>query len=87
MEKDSAVEIFCRSVQKHNLRYTVYVGDGDTSSLRKKGVKSSTTYFPGAFSESKEPDIPINEKKQKVQKIPLTFISDDQIPQLHVHEQ
>ena len=56
-------------------------------SLQKKGVKSSTSYFPGAFSESKEPDIPINEKKQKVQKIPLTIISDDQIPQLHVHEQ
>ena len=32
MEKDSAVEIFCRSAQKHNLRYTVYVGE-DTSSF------------------------------------------------------
>ena len=29
-------------------------------SLQKKGIKSLTTYFPGAFSESKEPDIPIN---------------------------
>ena len=31
-------------------------------SLQKKGMKSSTTYFPGAFSESKEPDIPINKE-------------------------
>ena len=29
-------------------------------SLQKRGIKSLTTYFPGAFSESKEPDIPIN---------------------------
>ena len=33
MEKDSAVEIFCRSVEKHNLRYTVNIGDEDTSSF------------------------------------------------------
>ena len=33
IEKDSAVEIFCRSVEKHNLRYTVYIGDGDASSF------------------------------------------------------
>ena len=35
-------------------------------SLQKKGVKSSTTYFPDAFSESKEPDILINKEKEKV---------------------
>ena len=33
MEKDSAVEMFCRSVEKHNLRSTVHIGDGDTSSF------------------------------------------------------
>ena len=33
MERDSNVEMFCRSVEKHNLRYTVYIGDGDTSSF------------------------------------------------------
>ena len=33
MEKDGAVEIFTRSVEKHNLRYTVYVGDGDSGSF------------------------------------------------------
>ena len=32
MEKNSAVEMFCRSIEKHNLRYTVYNGDGDTNS-------------------------------------------------------
>ena len=53
-------------------------------SLQKKGIKSSTTYFPGAFSESKEPDIPINKGKQKVPIIPLRFISEEQIPHLQV---
>ena len=33
MEKYLAVEMFCRSVEKHNLRYTVYTGDGNTSSF------------------------------------------------------
>ena len=53
-------------------------------SLRKKEIKSSTSYFPGAFSESKEPDIPINKGKQKVPIIPLRFISEEQIPHLQV---
>ena len=35
MEKDLAVEMFCRSVEKHNLRYTLYISDGDTSSFSK----------------------------------------------------
>ena len=38
-------------------------------SLQKKGIKSLTTYFPGAFSESKEPNIPINKEKR----FPLRF--------------
>ena len=33
-------------------------------SLQKKSIKSSTTYFPRAFSESKEPDISINKDKR-----------------------
>ena len=33
MEKDGAVEIFTLSVEKHNLRYTVYVGDGVSGSF------------------------------------------------------
>ena len=53
-------------------------------SLQKKCIKSSTTYFPGAFSESKEPDIPINKKKRKVPIIPLRFISEEQILHLQV---
>ena len=53
-------------------------------SLQKKCIKSSTTYFPGAFSESKEPDIPIDKEKQKVPIIPLRFISEEQIPHLQV---
>ena len=49
-------------------------------SLQKKEIESSTTYFPGAFSESKELDIPI----KKVPIIPLRFISEEQIPHLQV---
>ena len=33
MEKEDAVEMFLRSLDKHNLRYTTYVGDGDSSSF------------------------------------------------------
>ena len=30
MEKEGAIEIFLRSIEKRNLKYTVFVGDGDT---------------------------------------------------------
>ena len=53
-------------------------------SLQKKEIKSSTIYFPCAFSESKEPDIPINKEKQKVPIISLRFMSEEQIPHLQV---
>ena len=33
MEKEAAVTIFKRSLSKHNLKYTTYVGDGDSSSF------------------------------------------------------
>ena len=33
MEKDGAVEMFLRSVEKHNLKYSEYIGDGDTNSF------------------------------------------------------
>ena len=32
MEKDAAVAMFLRSIEKHKLKYTLYVGDGDSSS-------------------------------------------------------
>ena len=53
-------------------------------SLQKKEIKSSTTYSPGAFSESKKPDTPVNKGKQKVPIIPLRFTSEKQIPHLQV---
>ena len=53
-------------------------------SMQKKGIKSSTTYFPGAFSENKEPHIPINRENQKVPIITLRLISEEQIPHLQV---
>ena len=33
MEKDGAVEMFLWSLEKHQLKYTEYVGDGDTNSF------------------------------------------------------
>ena len=33
MEKEAAITIFKRSVEKHKLKYTTYVGDGDSSSF------------------------------------------------------
>ena len=33
MEKDGAVEIFTRLIDKHKLKYTVFVGNGDSSSF------------------------------------------------------
>ena len=33
MEKEGAITMFTRSIDKHNMRYIVYVGDGDTSSF------------------------------------------------------
>ena len=69
------VERYYRNTKKHCQKLR---------SLQKKEMKSSTTYLPGAFSESKEPDISINKGKQKVPIIPLRFISEEQIPHLQV---
>ena len=33
MEKEGAIEIFTRSIEKHKLRYSTYMGDGDSSSF------------------------------------------------------
>ena len=33
METEAAITIFMRSIEKHNLKYTTYVGDGDSSSF------------------------------------------------------
>jgi hypothetical protein len=35
MEAAGAVEIYMRSIEKHSLRYTKYLGDGDTSSFNE----------------------------------------------------
>ena len=53
-------------------------------SLQKKSIKSSTTYFPGAFSKSTEPDISINKEKRKVPIIKLRFMSEEQIVHLQL---
>lgn len=35
MEGEIAKDIFCRSVEKYNLRYVNFIGDGDTNSFKK----------------------------------------------------
>ena len=35
MEADGALELFGRSVDKYNLRYNPFVGDGDSSAFRR----------------------------------------------------
>ena len=42
MEADSPVEMFGRSVESFNLRYTRYIGDGDTNSFKR--VHDSNSY-------------------------------------------
>ena len=37
MESSAALEIWARSVDKHRLAYTTYVGDGDSSSFKRLG--------------------------------------------------
>ena len=41
MKKEAATLMFMRSIQKHNLKYTTYVGDGDSSSY---GVVSEALF-------------------------------------------
>ena len=33
MEREGSIEIFTRSIEKHNLKHSVYVGDGGSSSF------------------------------------------------------
>ena len=33
MERDSAVEMFLQSIDKNNLKYTEYIGDGNSNSF------------------------------------------------------
>ena len=68
------VERYYRNIKRHCQQFRY---------LQKKKI-SSTTYFPGAISESKEPDILINQGKQRVPIIPLRFISEEQIPHFQV---
>ena len=44
MEPEGAVAIFQRSVEKHNLRYTTFIGDGDSKSYKR--VTKDQPYGP-----------------------------------------
>ena len=52
MERDGAIEVFTCSIEKHNLRYTTYVGDGDSSSFA--AVKKATQEKYGDYPLEKE---------------------------------
>ena len=53
MEKISAAEIFCWSIQKQNLRHTVYIGDCDTNSFPEVREKLKEK-FGDYYSVTKE---------------------------------
>ena len=52
MEKEIVKEIFCSSVQDHKLRYTSFIGDGDTNSF--KTVHDAQPYGPDVTVEKIE---------------------------------
>ncbi len=52
MEAEGSLVMYERSVDKHKLRYTTYVGDGDSKSYTK--VKNAQPYGPDVTIEKKE---------------------------------
>jgi len=52
MESVGALALFQRSIEKHNLRYVGYIGDGDSSSFTE--VKNAEPYGPSILIEKKE---------------------------------
>ena len=46
MESAIGVDIFGRSLEIHNLRYTRYKGGGDTNNLKKKFPNQTLTVIP-----------------------------------------
>ena len=53
MEKEGAIEMFLRSVEKHNLHYTEYIGDGDTNSFAAV-VRAVAEKFGDQYRVTKE---------------------------------
>ena len=53
MEREGAVEMFLRSVDKHNLKYTEYVSDGDTNSFGAV-VQALSEKFGDQYKVTKE---------------------------------
>ena len=45
MESSGAIELFRRSVDSKGLVYKEYLGDGDTSSFKNKGIKSAIQFL------------------------------------------
>ncbi|XP_074102194.1 uncharacterized protein LOC141529520 [Cotesia typhae] len=52
MEVDAVVEMFCRSVEKHGVKYVKYIGDGDTKTF--KGILNMDPYDGDPVVEKKE---------------------------------
>ena len=49
MESDRVLELYKRSVEKHNIRYNSYIGDGDSSSYN--AIDRERPYGPNKFIE------------------------------------
>ena len=54
MEKISVAEMFRRSIEKQNLRYTMYIGDGDTNSFAAEVREKLKEKFGDGSSVTKE---------------------------------
>ena len=52
MEDDAIIEMLCRSVQKHGVKYVKYIGDGDTKTF--KGILDMDPYDGDPVVEKKE---------------------------------
>lgn len=52
MEVDAIVEMFCRSVEKHGVKYVKYIGDGDTKTF--KGILDIDPYDGDPLVQKKE---------------------------------
>lgn len=52
MEVDAIVEMFCRSVEKHGVKYVKYIGDGDTKTF--KGILDMEPYDGDLLIQKKE---------------------------------
>ncbi|XP_048512253.1 uncharacterized protein LOC125501155 [Athalia rosae] len=54
MEVDAIIEMFSRSVEKHQVKYVKYIGDGDTNNKTFQGILDIDPYDGNPIDEKKE---------------------------------